>query len=355
MMLAAAAWAQAPGRIERPSPLEQGKKAREAGKLEESTRLLRGVVAKTPGAGEAWWYLGLNGYDRDEFGLCAEAFGKVFALDAKNGGAAAFLGLCEFRLGQYETAFSHLVMARRAGLIPGSELEKVAHHHYLLLLNQIGQFEMASSLLAEAARATPEMPFLKEMCGLASLRIAKTPMAIQPDEREAVDLAGRAAMLAFQRRVGEAKPLAEDLLAKYPNRANVNYLRGYLALLEASPESLTYFERELAIAPGHVQARLQIAYEYLRRGESAKGLPYAAAAAKLAPEDFTARNIYGRLLLDAEKADEAAQELEMAVKLAPTSPEAHFSLASAYNRLGRKVEAQRHRDIFSQLEKERKK
>ncbi len=349
-MLLVLAW----GLFGQPAVKARGVAAREAGQLPESTRLLREYLRANPKDGEAWWYVGLNAYDRDEHAGCAEAFGRVYALDAKNAGAAAFLGLCEFRLGKFETAFSHIVRARKAGLLPGSELEKVAHHHYLMLLNKLGQFELAANLLAGVARATPDLPFLESMCGLSALRLRWLPMEIPATQKEAVGLAGRASVLAFQRKTGEALAVGRELLAKYPTLGSVNYLMGYLALLDQSPESIGYFEKEIELDPAHVQARLQIAYEYLKRGEAARGLPYAAEAARRAPEEFTARNIHGRLLLDLGKAREALPELEAAVRLAPNSPEAHFHLSTAYGRLERKEEARRHREIFSRLEKERK-
>ncbi len=46
----------------------------------------------------------------------------------------------------------------------------------------------------------------------------------------------------------------------------------------------------------------------------------------------------------------AAAELEVAVKLAPAIPEARFSLASAYSRLGRKQDAARELAEFKRLE-----
>lgn len=344
----------ASGLFGQPAAKTKGIAAREAGQLPESTRLLREYLRGNPKDGEAWWYVGLNAYDRDEHAGCAEAFGRVYALDAKNAGAAAFLGLCEFRLGKFETAFSHIVLARKAGLLPGSELEKVAHHHYLMLLNKLGQFELAASLLAGVARATPELPFLESMCGLSALRLRWLPMEIPAEMKEPVGLAGRASLLAFQRKTGEALGVGRELLARYPRLGNVHYLMGYLALLDQSPESIAYFEREIELDPSHLQARLQIAYEYLKRGEAARGLPYAAEAARRAPEEFTARNIHGRLLLDLGKTREALPELESAVRLAPNSPEAHFHLSTAYGRLERKEEARRHREIFTKLEKERK-
>jgi Flp pilus assembly protein TadD len=56
------------------------------------------------------------------------------------------------------------------------------------------------------------------------------------------------------------------------------------------------------------------------------------------------------VLLAKENPAGAAAELETAVKLAPGSPEARFSLASAYSRLGRKVDAARELTEFKRLE-----
>ena len=57
---------------------------------------------------------------------------------------------------------------------------------------------------------------------------------------------------------------------------------------------------------------------------------------KASPEDFSTHIALGRAWLAKENPARAAAELEVAVKLAPASPDARFSLASAYSRLGRK-------------------
>jgi Tfp pilus assembly protein PilF len=55
-------------------------------------------------------------------------------------------------------------------------------------------------------------------------------------------------------------------------------------------------------------------------------------------------------LLAKENPARAAAELEVAVKLAPAIPEAHFSLASAYSRLSRKEDSARELAEFKRLE-----
>jgi Flp pilus assembly protein TadD len=49
----------------------------------------------------------------------------------------------------------------------------------------------------------------------------------------------------------------------------------------------------------------------------------------------------GRSLLDSGKAADAVKPLETASKLSPENPTIHFTLATAYQRLGRKDDAAR--------------
>jgi predicted Zn-dependent protease len=89
----------------------------------------------------------------------------------------------------------------------------------------------------------------------------------------------------------------------------------------------------------------------LLKREDAKGaLDYAERAVKAATSDFSTHVVLGRALVATEEPARAAAELEIAVKLAPGYPEAHFSLATAYNRLGRKEDAAREQAEFTRLE-----
>ena len=329
--------------------------ARDAGQTKHSIELYRLALTLDPTDTESWWYQGLNYYDLDRYSDCQAAFGKVTEQMPDNGGAFAFLGLCEYQTGSYETAFAHLVVAQQKGIQPGTELANIVRYHYIALTNKIGQFELASGLLNEVvADSSVNLPNVAKLVGLSMLRLKLTPEEIPAEQEKQVLAAGRAVILAWRRRLPEAMKEADALLAKYPKLPNAHYLKAYLFLQEHSDEAIPEFEKELKVSPEHVQARLQIAYEYLQRGEAEKGLPYAEQAVAIAPTDFTAHNIYGRLLLDLGKIDLAVTHLEKAVELAPTSPEAHFQLAAALSRAGRKEEAAKHRKIFVDLEKVRR-
>ena len=325
--------------------------AREAGNLPHAIALYKQVVQKEPRNAQAWWYLGLSYYDRDEFPGCVEAFNRVSQLDLKNGPAHVFAGLCEFRVKKYEDALAHIVEGKRLGVPEKTELDRIAQYHYVLLLGKLGQFEAAASALVTLAKTTPDAPRLVEMAGINALRIPALPDELTDAQKEPVRLAGRAALAAWQQGISEARKLADELLAKYPDWPNVHYFSGWLRLREHSDAAIAEFEKELARDPSHVQAYLQIANEYLKRGESAKALSFADRAADLAPGDFAARTLYGRVLMDQEKFPEAIRELSAAVQLVPTNPEAHLYLAKAYERSGQTTEAAKHRKLFSELAK----
>jgi len=71
---------------------------------------------------------------------------------------------------------------------------------------------------------------------------------------------------------------------------------------------------------------------------------------KAGPEEYSAHVVLGRALLAVDDPARAATELELAVKLAPASPEARFSLGMAYSRLGRKADAAREQAEFKRLQ-----
>ena len=335
--------------------LQQANAAREANRPDDAIRLYRQVVRATPGNAEAWWYLGLLLYEKDQHIDAAQAFRRVADVQPKQGAGWAMLGLAEYRNRQYTRALSHLRIAHSLGVPKLNNLDKVARYHLTALLNRSGDHDLASGVLLSFVAEAAVTPLVKQAAGIAALRLRNLPEELPPPMQEPVALAGEASILAWQKRFGDAKVEAQKLLNKYPQLPNVHYLMGYVMLLDNDERCIDLFKLELALDPEHVPARLQIAYELLRRGEAKAALPYAESAVKREPGSFVAHNIYGRILLDLDRATEAMRELETAVKLAPGSPEAHFHLASAYNRAGRKEDAARHREIFSKLDQARKK
>jgi predicted Zn-dependent protease len=106
----------------------------------------------------------------------------------------------------------------------------------------------------------------------------------------------------------------------------------------------------IALAPDHVPALVSLSVISLKREDTKTALEYGERAVKASPEDFSTHIVLGRALLATQEPARAAAELEQAVKLAPGVPEAHFSLATAYGRLGKKEDAAREQVEFKRLE-----
>src|SRR4029078_5553022 len=81
-------------------------------------------------------------------------------------------------------------------------------------------------------------------------------------------------------------------------------------------------------------------------------LIYLTRALEIHPRDLTARKLVASLKLQTGAVDEAVTMLEEIVKESPDMVDAHVQLATAYNRLKRKDDADRERAIIDRLNAE---
>ena len=107
----------------------------------------------------------------------------------------------------------------------------------------------------------------------------------------------------------------------------------------------------LSLDAGHIPALVGLTMIYLKNGDTQNALLYAEKAVQAAPGDFATHIALGRAALDSDNVARAVEQLSLAVKLAPESADAHYSLASAYSRAGRKDDAQREQEEFKRLRK----
>ena len=281
-----------------------------------------------------------------------DAFQILVALEPARGQGWAMLGLCQFQTGEYERAVVSLQRGRAQGVSDDSELSAVVRYHTAILYNRFEQFEIAFDILREFMRVGHYSPKVVEAFGLAMLRMPFLPKEVPPDKREQVLLAGQAGYNMAARELDQARTAFDMLLSRYPNDPNIHYGFGVFMLTQDADAAIKEFKRELKISPNHVQARLQMAFEYLKRDQFTDALPLAEKAVQLAPKLYAGRNVLGRIFLELGNVERAIKELEEGVKLAPSSPEMHFALARAYTRAGRKAEADREREIFKKLQDE---
>jgi tetratricopeptide (TPR) repeat protein len=329
--------------------LQRAQTARDAGRLPEAIAAYEAALRLQPRDGETLWYLALCQYDAEQFRQSAATFQRLLTLEPGNNGARAFLGIAQFRMKDFANAQRHLAQARIQGVPAIGDLALQTAFHLLLVLNKNGNFDLAGTVAMDMAmaKAAPEM--IRIPTGISALRLAMLPEEVPEPLREPVYLAGEALVRTWNKEPAVAQEARDKLLANHAAVANVHYLEAYIRSWTSAPGAVDMWKEELRVSPRHVEARTQIAYELLKQGDAAAALPFVQQAAQLEPKNFVVRNVLGRILLAQDKPQAALPELLLAAQLAPTSPECHFHLASAYQRLGRKADAQRHRTIFEKL------
>ena len=331
--------------------VKKAEEARLAERWEEAIKLYAQTVKLKPDYVEGYWYQGTAYYSLDDFANCRTAFQRVVRLAPKNGAGNAFLGLCEFGLKDYDRAFPHLLASRNLGLGDVPDLGKVARYHAAVLMTRNEQYEQALETLGEFASEGDDNPRVIEAMGIATLRLPLLPIELPPDRREMVLMAGRASYMMATRNTAAAETAFKALVARYPETPNVHYAFGVFLLNEQADAALEEFRRELTVQPGHAWSLMQMAYEYLKRGDPSAALPHAKEAVAAAPKAFPARKALGQALLETGDIAGAIRELELGITLAPESPSLHFTLARAYQRAGRLDDAERERAEFTRLDR----
>lgn len=327
--------------------------ALEASRVDEAAALYRECLKLQPAWLEGWWRLGTLEYERNAYAAARDAFARFLKLKPGAPPALALLGLSEFEIKDYPAALQHLEQSLRGnGLATADEsVSRSVRYHAGLLLLKSAQFERAIQRFSQAALLGGEHRDLKDALGLAGLRKPALPSdpSVSPADRTVAGELGQAMYFAATRQSDSAAAAFATLLEKFPSTPELHNMYGVFLLASDPDAALRAWRRELEISHLHIPARLQIAYEYLKRNQAAEGLPYARQAVELAPKLFVAHNALGRLLIDTGDLSGGIAALETAKRLAPDSAETRMNLASAYSQAGRKAEAARERAEFQRL------
>jgi tetratricopeptide (TPR) repeat protein len=337
-----------------PEIAKQATAAREANRVDEAIRLYREGVMIKPTWAEGWWYLGTLYYDANKFPAAKEALLRFVKLQPDAAPGWAMLGLSEFETSDYKDSLAHLERGLTHGLNE-NEVANVARYHAALLLTHSGQFEIALKTLNELAVRGVDNADTIQAIGLAALRVPAFPKELSTAKRGLVEDVGRVMFDVGARRAADAQAGFEKLIGKYPDEPEIHYLYGNFLVTSDPDRAIQEWSRELQVSPNHLPARVQIALEYMSRGEEKQAVPFARKAVQLDPASFTAHYALGRALVGASELAEGTQELEKARELAPDSPETRVALASAYAKVGRSQDAARERAEFQKLQQQRDK
>lgn len=145
----------------------------------------------------------------------------------------------------------------------------------------------------------------------------------------------------------EAEKDYRKILAENPKYPGIHFRLARLLLSRPNPapgfqdEAKTELQKELAIDPGNAGAEYVLG-ELARQGQDfPEAVQHFRKATELNPKFADAYLGLGMTLLTEKNYADAVAPLEAAVKLEPGNPAAHYGLATAYSRTGRKEDAQR--------------
>jgi Tfp pilus assembly protein PilF len=150
-----------------------------------------------------------------------------------------------------------------------------------------------------------------------------------------------------------AKTELEAALKLNPRLPTAHAVYGRLLLLLGEPEGAEReFRRELEHNVNDFEANLQLGNIRRTAQRFAEAEAYLQRAAAIRPGDLTARKQLATLRLQTGEVEEAAAILESIVRETPDAVDIHVQLATAYNRLKRKADADREREIIDRLNAE---
>lgn len=327
---------------------QRADEARNAGRLDEATKLYHRALSMNPKWAEGWWSVGTLQYDSDRYAEAELAFERVVALDPKQGTARAMLGLCEFELGQEERALKDIEASKQLGVLEDAQLRDVVMYHEGVLLQRAGRFEAARAPLSSVCLSGVRSAEVAATFGMVALRVRDAaPPNPSTEAGQVVQHVGQAACLSGAKEYDRAKTEFERVIARAPHFPLVHYAYGRM-LQDARDRdgAIKEFEAEIAEQPKSVLARLHIAAaEY--KVDSAAGLKFAEEAVRLEPNLPLGHYLLGLLLLDTGAYQRAIPELETARKAFPQETRIDIALANAYTQVGRTQDAARARAEFA--------
>jgi tetratricopeptide (TPR) repeat protein len=317
-----------------------------------------------------------------------DTYKAALAISPTRADALSNLGAAYVRLGQFDDAIAQYEAALKSD--PGSnavrlnlalayyksarpnlaipQLKRVvatepeAKNAYLILADcylQTGQDREVVSLLQPRERMFDDDLAFAYLVGTALLHVDDLVEGQKHIDRifRAGDSAEAHLLMGMAHLARQEYPAAKtelqravELNPQLPS-AHALYGRSMLAMGEQEPAERA-FRAELALNINDFEANLQLGYMRKAEAKFDEAGAYLARAMTIRPNDLAARKLLASLRLQTGDVDEAVGMLESIVKEAPDLIDAHVQLATGYNRLKRKEDADRERAIIDRLNAE---
>lgn len=318
---------------------------------EESARLYKEALGLRPDWAEGWLYMGGALYQLGRYAEATDALRKGVEIEPVVGTGWALLGLSESQLEDRDQALADIRKGEDLGLGTNTQFEIAVRLRAAQLLIRSSAFDEALAQLQPLSKNRENPPPVEETMGLCVLAIPDDAAQLSPQKRAVVDLAGKAAWAFASQRPDVAAAAYRQLLAQYPAEPGVHYAYG-LYLMETDLDAArAEFQKEVQNNPKQWPALLVMASLQIRQGAPEQAVETLNAAMKAVPAKYhwLCHTDLGRAYLDANNLSAAIRELENAVQQMPSSANAHFFLAQAYRRAGRKADADKEQTEFANI------
>lgn len=292
------------------------------GRDQEGLAELRQVVATEPDRAGVHRAMGIIQASAGRFGQAVNQFEKELAKNPDDVESLTELGVFYLQTGQFEQAADRLQRAAGATAAPAR-----AHRYYAEVLFKQGRREEGLEEQRKALILAPQDVDLIVSHARALLGYAHAPEATT------------VLTAAIARGVGDPRIPVE--LARQAREA-LDY-----------DAATSWLQKAIAIDGSLAEAHMDLGKVYLYQGHRDQARASFERAATLAPTDPYAPYYLATLLIDDEKFTEAAALLQRSLELDPLNPKAHYSLAQAFQHLGRNDEARSefalHAEILKRL------
>jgi tetratricopeptide (TPR) repeat protein len=165
----------------------------------------------------------------------------------------------------------------------------------------------------------------------------------------------RAVVLELVRDTDGADQLLQTIQSRWPEWGRSYLIRGILqATHRKSEQALQSFRTAIALGEKTATAYYYVAdlTRVVTPKDRTRVREAISEALQLDPNDALSHALAGRIALEDDNPTGAVEQLREAIRLKPNLAEAHYSLMSAYKKLGRTEEAKQEEDIFRHIRSE---
>jgi tetratricopeptide (TPR) repeat protein len=304
------------------------------------------LIKLAPSRADFHLNLGIAYYSSGQSREAIPALRQALKIKPDLGPASDYLGASLAESGQCREAMPHL--KKSAPRVTDQHLKRMIGLGGVRCAMATGQPEEAIDFIRRLNRSFPHDPEVLYLSVHAysdlSMKASQDLLFKAPSSYQVHLLNAEA--LETQEKWEDAAHEYRQVLSQNPGLPGIHYRLGRVLLSAPkkanwAEEARREFEEELKIDPRNPGAEYVLG-ELARQGRQwPQAIEHFSRSAKLDPGFVDALIGWGKSLVSSGRPEEAVKPLETAVRLQPENPVAHFQLATAYRRAGRKDEAER--------------